>query len=125
MLQVAAPFWNKIAAQGLRSPFGEQFFRLNQEELNQAHNREHKRLVSEGSDPAVASAYLELAPLIAEPEAIRSFAQTNRTIREALPEVTSTREAVRLAIYSDRLNPTQATALHKMLEQLRSTRKIA
>ena len=121
MLQVAAPFWNQIAKMGPLTPFGERLFHLNQDQLTEANQQEYDQLLKEGVTPPVANAYLIYAPLIAEREAISRYTQINPSLRDALPEVNSVNEALRMALSSERLTPTEIEQLRPLLAKLRPT----
>ena len=70
-------------------------------------------------DPAVHRAFLLVAPLLAENEAISAYLQEadRPDLRSALPEVTSINEAVILATMEYRLSPSQQALLTRLLTQ--------
>jgi hypothetical protein len=124
VLQVAASIWNRIAEAGTpRSPIG-QLFPLSQEEQNQAHQREADRLQKMQIDPDVVSAYLEVAPLLAERELIAKYKDQHPArstfLNEALPEVNTIQEAVLLSTRERRLTRKQQQQLSELLKKLNS-----
>mgnify|MGYP001267665546 CR=1 FL=1 len=119
MLNVAAPIWNQIAQLGTESQFGARFLTMDQEEMTRAVQALADELESKGIHPEVVSAYLELAPLLAEREAISRYSRLNPQARTFLPEVTSVNEALLIAIRERYLNTSQVAQLRKLLEELR------
>jgi phosphohistidine swiveling domain-containing protein len=119
MNQVAASIWNRIAElTPPRTTYGRRYFRLPENELTRAKELEAQELLRKGFDPTTVGAFQEVAPLIAEPEAISNFARTVPSIREALPEILSIPEAVQMQSRSHRLNPTQRQRLTGLLDSI-------
>ena len=123
MLQLDAQTWQKIAAQtgGFQTPFGKKYLTLDQAQMTAAHQKLADNLKQQKLDPQVITAYLEMAPLLAEREAISIYARKHPQIREAIPEVLSTDEAVLIATSEHRLNINQATQLGRKLSALEMT----
>ena len=115
MLSVAASVWNQVAQQGLRTPWARRMFNLNQEELTQAHEAQADALEAKGVDPQVALAYLDVAPLVMEKEAISRMRAERPMLASTLPETNSTDEAAALAIRDRALNAQQGSALLNLL----------
>jgi len=65
----------------------------------------------------VALAFVLAAPMVAEPDAIRVFAQKNPGIRAALPEVNNLNEAAEIAAMEYRLTQKQKVVLRVLLRK--------
>lgn len=122
MYQAATAIWNEIAASQPLSPPWASLFRLNQSELTSALEKMELELESQGADARTTRAYLTVAPLLGENEAISSFLEeTHRLdLRAALPEVVSVNEAVLLASREFPLNPSQQEQLTQLLQAMLS-----
>lgn len=117
LISVAMPIWNEIAeTQELATEWARKAFRLNQEQAAEAYDREHQTLVDEGADPEVATAFLEVFPLLAERKAIARFLRTRPDLKGVLPEVTTANEAVMLASMDRPLNLSQQKQLQRLLQ---------
>jgi len=117
LVSVAAPIWNEIAqTQELATEWARKAFRLGMQEAVEAYDQEHKELTDEGADPEVATAFLEVFPLLAERRAISRFLRTRPDLREALPPVTTVNEAVILASKESPLSPSQQKQLQRLLQ---------
>ena len=118
-MNAPAAVWNQIAkTQKLRSAWGKKWFVMDQDAMTAAHERMVSLLERQGKDLAVALAYLELAPLLAEHEAIQAFVAENPVHREALPEVLEINEALLIAIEQRNLTMSQVDQLRPLLEDL-------
>ena len=117
MLQVSSAVWNQVAQRGMKSPLGSALVTLGPADLRRVYEQERERLEAKGTDPQVAAAYLMVAPLILEREAVADFVAENPQYRAALPEVTSLAEALTLAGREYLLNRTQLKQLSRLLTQ--------
>ena len=115
MLSVAATVWNQVAQQGLRTPWARRMFRMDQEALTEAHEAQAEALEAQGVDPQVALAYLDVAPLVLEKEAISRLREARPMLASTLPEANSADEAAALAIRDRALSGQQANALRTLL----------
>lgn len=118
MVNIASRYWNEIAqrAKKLSTPWGRDYFHLDNMEIAEAMDKEVARLEKQGLDSKVVSGFLLVAPLVAEADAIREYARKNPVIRRILPEVTSLEEAVILASKEYRLTPQQQRDLLALLQ---------
>lgn len=117
MLQVAAAVWNEIAkTQPLETAWAKKWFRMNQDELTQADQKEYEDLKKKVS-PDVAISFQTLRPLLLERKAISRHLQKHPELRQALPEVNSINEAVMLASMDRPLNPLQQKQLEQLLRE--------
>lgn len=117
MLGVVAPVWNQVALKGETvSQWGQEYFPMDQEELNQAMDEEMTRLEQQGVTPKVVLAYLTVAPLLAEREGIMMAVKKEPALRNVLPEVNSVQEAVTLASRDRMLTTSEQDELTKLLE---------
>ena len=124
MHQVPARVWNAIAATGeLRNPSFQTLMAMPQDKMLEALEEQSKVLTRRGVPDAVISAYQELAPLLAEHEAISQYInQTgNSDLRAALPEILSPQEAVAIAAKDRPLSASDKTQLKQMLTRLAPT----
>lgn len=118
MHQAAATYWNQIAEQNpLKTTWAQQMFPLPQESLDKALEQEEARLTQQEGDPIVAAAYLKVAPLLWEQEAISNFLLDNPSLRSALPPQENVSEALVTASQDFRLTPFQLRKLKAMLEK--------
>ena len=126
MLNVATKIWNDLAAQGnLKTEKYRRLMALPNQELIEAHEREAEELEHQGADPAVALAYLQVAPLLAERGAIATFLQTHPGLAEALPRVETVEQAVAMMSRSRHLTPAQQRQLSGLLSALNSSTRSA
>ena len=120
MHQVAAQVWNEIAkTQDLVSDFGKETFHLPETELDSMLEQITAQLEAKGIPAPVRVAYLTVAPLLAEPEAIAAFVRENPQYLAALPNVEDVGEAVILAAKEYRLSEPQKKQLQSLLNILR------
>lgn len=121
MHQVAATVWNAIArSQELRNPSFRILMELPQDKLTEALEGQAKALEQSGTPDSVINAYQQIAPLLAEHEAISSYInQTGGSdLRAALPEVLSAPEAVAIAGQERPLSKDEQTQLLQLLQPL-------
>ena len=120
MHQVATPIWNAIAkTQRLNSrPWG-QWMALDGQSLVEALDKQGKELESSGASARVILAYQTVGPLLAENVAISRYIQQkgNASLRNSLPELTTTNEAIYLASQEYELTQADQTRLGKLLDQ--------
>jgi hypothetical protein len=118
MFQVTPTIWNEIAAtQTLKSPLMKKWMALPQEELPPELDRVTKELESAGASPRATLAYLTVAPLLLENEAISRYLQSkdNESLRAGLPELTTVDEALSLATLEYNLTAKEQAGLRKLL----------
>lgn len=116
MQQVAAKIWNEIAPTA-RHPEWRLLFSLKRTELPSALDRIAARIREQGIvDPLVILAYLQLAPLLQERQAVQAWVAKHPNYRSALPELISTNEALMMAISEHRLKVSQTRELRKLLD---------
>jgi hypothetical protein len=94
MLNIDTRYWNEIATEGLRSYFGKTYFPMTNEALAVALDADHDRLEAQGYGFQVVRAYHEVAPYLAEHEAISRYSRRNPAFAAALREILDAREAV-------------------------------
>lgn len=114
----AATILNRIAkTTRMKNPTMKRLFQMSQEDLNAALDAQAEVLAAAGHDPLVVSAYQALEPLLLENEAISLFISKtgDSTLRAALPEVLTKREAVSLADREMMLSETQKKELFELL----------
>lgn len=119
MYQVPTQTWNEIArSQRLRSQMGLDLFHLDQEQMLAAVAEREKLLERKGVDPKTTRAFVQVAPMLLENEAISRYVQAESlpSLRSCLPELTSINEAVDLATKEYRLNTLQMQRLRKLLQ---------
>ena len=115
---IAAPIWNIVAEKGKpQTWYGRGLFHLPEEVQERDQDELASTLEAKGCDPKVARAFLNVAPLYLEREAISRAAKLVPKIRPAVPEVLSLEEAVALGTMEDFLTPPQASLLRKLLMQ--------
>lgn len=127
MHQVAASVWNQIGATvPLVTGWAQQMFPLPAEDLETALNNEESRIAEEAAamepkseqpDRLTAAAYLTVAPLLWENEAISRFKTDHPEMERALPTVTSVEEAVNLASEEYVLDSTRRQKLGALLQE--------
>jgi hypothetical protein len=121
MHQVAASVWNEIAkSQELRNPSFRLLMAMPQDKMTEALASQADALEKSGTPISVINAYQEIAPLLAEHQAISSYInQTgNSDLREAMPEVLSAPEAVAIASLERPLSRSEQATLLQMLQPL-------
>lgn len=117
MYQTTTAVWNKIAeTQPLRTKFAKRLFHLNTDQMETALAKEEDKLVAKGLEPATAAAYLVVAPLLWENEAIAAFVRENPGTMGALPNLVDVSEAVMVASAD---YPMTASQQEKLAELLR------
>lgn len=115
MYQAPAAIWNAIAeTQTLATPWAEQMFPLPEDDLAAALEAEERRLVDEGADGQVASAYLVVMPLLWERKAIRTFKAMGGP-GNSLPMVETVQQAVIVASKDYPLTKRQQATLAELL----------
>jgi hypothetical protein len=115
---LAAGILNRIAdTTPLRHRWAQLLFLMTQEQLTKQRESQEKALAERGFSTPVILAYLSLAPLLAENEAISQYIEKtgNLDLRAALPEVTTENEAQILAIKEYGLNQSQQAQLKELL----------
>ena len=117
MQQVAQIIWNRIAATGkVQNPEWLKLFNLPPEKIDQEIDKIWLRMKENGEDPTVATAYLQLAPLLQEREAVQEVALQDPELPAALPELLSVDETLRVALMGYNLTEKQVKALRRLLE---------
>ena len=119
MLQVAAPIWNQVAKEGMRTSLGRRMFHLSQDQLTDRIQREAENLQGRGFHPRVVRAAQTVAPLLAERHAISSYLVKHPQYSQALPEVNSVQEAIILASKEFLLTTPQQKELEKLLKAIK------
>ena len=115
---VGTEIWNEIAeTQQLKTVWAKKAFRMTSDQMCQQVSEEYEKLKAAGVPHAVASAFLDVKPLLLENEAIsRHIVKTNSDfLRSALPEVVSVDEAVMLASMDSPLTISQQKQLAQLL----------
>ena len=125
MNQVQARIWNEIArTQTLQTPWAREAFKRSESQITEAQEADYLRLKKQGIPPIVASQFLALRPLLLENVAISQYVMQHpaeaQDLRQALPEVTSPREATLLASADYPLNPSQQEQLEQLLAKAQS-----
>ena len=119
MYQAPTAIWNEIAqSQQLKHQAMQTYFLMDPEELMAALDREDAELEAQGADPATIRAYHLTAPLLLENEAISRYIQQSNQhfLRNSLPELVTTNEAIMLAIAEYSLTSSQTKMLRTLLE---------
>lgn len=117
---VATPIWNEIArTQTLRTAWARKAFALDDAAMTALENKEFARL-KQAEGQAVASAYLDMKPLLLENLAISRYCESRPDLRNALPEVPTVTEAVLLASADHPLSPQQQKRLQVLLQESNS-----
>lgn len=116
MYGIAAPIWNKVATeQPLQTPMARALFPLDQPALNEALEARELALQKQGLEPKVATAYLSVAPLLWEKDALAAFSRTHPGLSDALPNLVSPAEAADLATREYSLTASQQRTLTGLL----------
>lgn len=121
MQQVPASVWNAIAdSQTLQNPSMQQLFPMSQPDLDAALASQAQALTKAGKTDSVINAYQQMAPLLAENEAISEYInQTgNSDLRSAMPEVLTAPEAVAIASQDRPLSKSEQSTLLTLLQPL-------
>jgi hypothetical protein len=120
MYQAATVVWNQIAANTkLKSHWAKKVFPLNVEEQATYLDKQREALTA-AYGGTIAIAYLTMAPLLMEREAITDFiTQTGQLeLRGALPEVSTAEEAALLAVLDRPFSEQEAEKLIELLKPL-------
>lgn len=128
MQQVAAAIWNEIAkTQDLRNPSMKVLLPMSQPEMDKVLEQQAKALEKSGQPDSVINAYQQMAPLLAENEAISSYINQvgNSDLRSALPEVLTAPEAVAIASQERPLSKSEQTQLLNLLQPLTPASSLA
>lgn len=118
MYQVATPIWNAIAASQPISPLLRPAFEAQGvEALSVAMDNLLREVGLASAEAKVQRAFQTVGPLLAENESISAWMEeANRAdLRTAMPELTSTNEALALARAEYRLSPPQERELQVAL----------
>lgn len=115
MLGIAAPIWNQISPL-CKHPQWQRLMAMESEAMHQARDRVFHQLQAEGVEAVVAAAFLDVAPLLHERQAVATFSRQNPQYREALTEVLSTNEAILLMVKDHHLRVSQTRELRKLLD---------
>ena len=111
-------------AEGMKHPQIKALFSMSNDELNTAMDSQANLLVEKSEvTPRVALAYLVVAPLMVENEAISRFVvdSDNSSLRAILPEVTDAEEALMLATREYQLTEQELKQLYRLLKPLDPT----
>ena len=119
MLNVAASYWNKVYELGtVKTRLGMNLLPLGEEELTNNHQEMYDRLKARGYHPRSVLAFLDVALLLAEREAIAEASQKAPELRRVLPEVLTVSEAVILGTKERRLTRNQQEEVQALLTTL-------
>ena len=122
MYQLPATIWNRIAEeQTLKTAWATRLFPLPQTELDAALEAETAKLQTAGTELSVISAFLTLAPLLWELEAVQAFAEDHPQYAAGLTEVQTVTEALAVAEMDRPMGKTEATQLRQLLSQSNPT----
>lgn len=117
MYSINSRVLNDLAAsQPLKSPLGRELFPLKQEALNAALEQREQRLAAAGVPARVAVAYLHVAPLLWENQAISAYLVDHQDLENVLPNLESVGEATLLATQEYHLNQHQQAILSTLLQ---------
>ena len=79
LTSVATPIWNEIAKeQSLASQWARRAFKLDPDRMAELDSQEYRETTLKVRDPAVASAFLDLKPLLLENRAISRICNPTR-----------------------------------------------
>lgn len=116
MYGVTARIWNGVAKeQPLQTPMARALFPLDQAALNEALEAREMALKNQGIEEKVATAYLSVAPLLWEREALASYSRTHPGLQDSLPNLVSPAEATSLATQEYSLTASQQQTLTGLL----------
>lgn len=121
MYQVPANIWNEIArTQKLVNPSFQRLMAMNGAAMQAALEDQAQALENNGVPDSVIAAYQEIAPLLAENEAISRYINEtgNSSLRSALPEILNADEAVVIASRDHVLSKSEQQTLLHMLKRL-------
>ncbi|MFA6849576.1 MAG: hypothetical protein WCS30_04430 [Selenomonadaceae bacterium] len=93
LMTAPAPWLNEIAQGTIKTPWGEMMQSKNPAEKE---DEVYSRLMKQGKSHEVASAFTDVAPILAERLAIAQYAQKNTQIRAVAPELNNYQEALSL-----------------------------
>ncbi len=117
MINIAAPIWNEIARIGpLQTRWAASWMTMDEDSINELHEKEYHAMVATGIDPPVALALLAVAPLVYERPAILAYLRLHPGTT-APSEINSVKEACAAAEIEYNLSPTQKASLAKLLNQ--------
>lgn len=116
MYQIAAAVWNRVAReQPLATAWAKKMFPLEAENLNQALEKEEKRIAAEvGGSLQIAAVYLQVMPLLWERRALAAYNRNHQTL--LFPDVATVNEAVEMAARDCPMNPRQKASLRRLLK---------
>lgn len=118
LTSIAAPIWNEIArTQELKTDWARMTFALKPDAMAEMENREYEALLKRKISQPVASAYLDMKPLLMERKAISRHLLKHPELSRALPEVTSINEAVILASSDRPLSRQEQKRLTVLLQE--------
>lgn len=116
LTSVAAPIWNEIArTQEIKTAWARKAFVLDANAMADLENQEYGALLKRTRQP-VASAFLDVKPLLLERKAISRHLRKHPELNQALPEVTSISEAVTLASLDRPLSRQEQKQLTELLK---------
>jgi hypothetical protein len=115
MMGIAVTIWNGMAPFA-SSKVWRRLFCLNAEAQTVECDRWYAALQERGVRSQVASAYLSLAPLLHEADALCSFLNRNPHWRSAIPDICSVQEALIAAEGDFMLSAKDSAALGRLLE---------
>ena len=121
METVPAKILNAIASsQKLKTEGARRLFRMTDPQKAQDQEGQYQALLKSGNSHTVAMNYQELAPLMAENEAISRYVQEqgDPSLRMLLPEICSPAEAMRIADRQRPMNPIEQMQLAQLLTKL-------
>lgn len=119
MFQAATRYWNEIAKkEALDQPWAT-IFAMDREAMGKALEQIESPMESQGVPNAVILAWRLVCPLLQENKAISQYiTDTGQTsLRKAMPELTTVKEAVMMASQEYRLTPSQQEQLAQLLRQ--------
>ena len=125
MEQVPAQLLNQIAAsQKLKTEGARRLFSMNDQEKKEDQAGQYLALKKQGYSHTVVENYLDLAPLMAENEAISQYVmqQNDPELRSLLPEICSPVEALRIANQMRPMSQPEKLQLAKLLSKLMPTK---
>ena len=118
LTSVAAPIWNEIAkTQELKTAWARMAFSLDPAKMAELEDQEFGKLKAKHG-AAIASAFLDLKPLLLERKAISAHLRKHPELNQALPEVNSISEAVALASMDRPLSRTEQKQLTALLQAI-------
>lgn len=121
MHQAPASLWNEIAkATELKTEWGQRMFRLDEEELDEALEKQAEQMRAAGYPNKVVLAYQTLLPLCLERSALAEYRRKTEQsdLDGGLPELATVAEAVNLAAKEFDLREENLEALAELLRPL-------